>query len=333
MGDVLPGLYQVELDLSSLATTVNVAQVEEGLYDEDMMRLLTHALDDDSCLLLPPPSSPPVMYHLYIVTPPDKAAEYVLRLPYFLSDTCILSLADCFLACMPAWYTFANTQSIMYISFTTSSSPATVEAGLRDLASWVDLCTSYSTTYSHLFAPTFSPNIASILCTTQSVLLIDHDREEPTWLPHVDGGVTLFSHTVQVTPPPPLSTTPDWVRHMSTHLDMYTMHTRFSRVERYHVEPRRPTPVSWSPAPCASLPTPPPQSPSSLPTLVELHPGDWVVYLTPATDAFVLAQVRTVSPAFTLDTEFTPTLLAKFDPEHHCLSSDLQPVESFMLTT
>lgn len=319
MSDVVPGLYQVELDLSSFAPSVNVLQVEDGVYDDDMLRLLS-GVEDDACLFSLSPVAAPV-YFLYVVTPPEKAAEYVLRLPYFVSDTCFLSLADCTLTGPPIWYTFSTTQSIVCVSFTTSSPPLLVESGLRDFAAWVDMCTSWCMTYSHLFAPTFSPNIASILCTTQSVLVVDHDREGPTWLPHDGEGVTLFQHSLQVTPPPPCHATPDWVRHMSTHLDVYALHARFTRLERYHVEPRRPTPLPSSPL---SALAPPPSTNT-------LHPGDWVVYLTPNTDGFEFAQVLTVSPAVTLDTDVTPPFVAKFDPAQHSLVSDLRPLQSFVI--
>lgn len=331
MVDVAPGLYQVDVDLSALASSVNVSQVEDGLYDDDMLRLFNSGIDgeDDDCgflssLTTPPPPSPPV-YHLYVVTPRDKAVEYVMRLPYFLSDLCFVSLEDCMFPSTPTWYTFSNHQSVLYITFTTSSPPLLVANGLRDFASWVDMCTSWCLSYSHLFAPTFHPNIASMVCTTLPVLSIDHDQEGPLWSPLGGEAVPVFEHTLQVTPPPPLAAPPDWVRHMSTHLDVYAMHARFTRVERYHVEPRRSTPPPQSPA---GLPSPSPSS--TLQTLQTLQPGDWVVYLTPAADSFECAQVVNVSPTVTLDTEACPSHIAKLDAQQHCLLSDLLPFDAFL---
>lgn len=331
MVDVAPGLYQVDVDLSALASSVNVSQVEDGLYDDDMLRFLGSGIDDeeDSCFFssltsLPPPSPP--VYHLYVVTPRDKAVEYVMRFPYFLSDTCFVSLEDCMFTSAPTWYTFSNHQSVLYVPFTTSAPPLLVANGLRDFAAWVDMCTSWCLSYSHLFAPTFHPNIASIVCTTLPVLSIDHDQEGPVWSPLVGEAVPVFEHTLQVTPPPPLGAPPDWVRHMSTHLDMYAMHARFTRVERYHVEPRRATPPHTPPSPLGSLASSPP--PSVVPRNT-LQPGDWVVYLTPGADSFECAQVVNVSPAVTLDTEACPSYIAKLDPQQHALLSDLLPLDAF----
>ena len=322
MEDVAPGLYQVDVDLSALSTNVTMSQVEDGLYDADMLRFLGSGMDDDdSCFFssLATVPSPDPVYHLYVITPRDKAMEYVMRLPFFVSDACFLSLADYTFTSTPTWYTFSNHQSVLYLTFTTSVPPLLIVDGLREFAAWVDMCASWCMSYSHLFAPTFHPNIASILCTTQPVLLINHDHEGPVWLP-CDDATRVFEHTPQVTPPPPLSAPPDCVRHMSTHLDTYAMHARLPHAQRYHVEPRIPTPLS---TPAAS------PSPSLSP--VTLQPGDWVVYLTPTADSFVCAQVVTVTPTITLDTDATPSLVAKLDAEQHSLLSDLQPLDAFVL--
>jgi len=330
MVDVAPGLYQVDVDLSALASSVNVSQVEDGLYDDDMLRFLGSGMDDEedccffSSLTTPPPPPSPPVYHLYVVTPRDKAVEYVMRFPYFLSDTCFVSLEDCMFPSAPTWYTFSNHQSVLHVTFTTSAPPLLVANGLRDFAAWVDMCTSWCLSYSHLFAPTFHPNIASMVCTTLPVLSIDHDQEGPLWSPLGGEVVPVFEHTLQVTPPPPLSAPPDWVRHMSTHLDMYALHARFTRVERYHVEPRRSTPPHTPPSPLAPSPSP------ALQTLQTLQPGDWVVYLTPAADSFECAQVVNVSPAVTLDTEACPSHIAKLDAQQHSLLSDLLPIHAFV---
>lgn len=301
MSEAVPaGLYEVSVDYSALQPRVNLSVFDD--VEADMLLLES---------MFPPPSQP--NYYLYLVTPPGQPVEYVMRLPYFLSETCFLKLSHFSFTATPTWYTFHSMQSVLCITFSTSTPEADIVLQLQDLVRWVEECESWAVTYREMLPPTVAPNISRIVCHPHSICLLDHDKEAPVWLPSQPGA--LLDHTITLVPPSPDTVMPEWVKHLCGSVDAYSMHARFPSLTRYHVELRHPTPL-------------PPQGPPSLSV------GDWVIYLmADKPDELVCAEVKeirvTAPYSLVLDTRDAPTYVAKFDPTHHCLLSELQSVSSF----
>ncbi len=326
---VAPGLYEVNVDFSGYGPATNVSLFDE--FDDELMNLGSLelfpllpssqeacALTIDGCdaTVLPAPVPVPE-YFLYLITPRGQASEYVLRLPYFLSDMCFLGLESVSFTTVPTWYTFSNMQSVVCITFSTNAAPAQIAESLKQVASWADTVQSWVTTYKNLLPASASPNLASVLCTTSSILVCDAEREDPVWLQH---DTPLFQHTVTVMPPPALAVPPEWVTHVCGQLNAYSLHSRLSNVHRHHVELRRPSP-------CLFPPLPPPPALSN-----NLVVGDYVMYLRPALDACVCTTVRHVgSDRIELESGDTPAYVAKFDSVQQTLLSDLQPLASFLV--
>lgn len=322
---VPPGLYEVNVDFTGFGPAIHVAPFDE--FDEELLNLGSLELFPllpfsqepfDACapsIPAAPVPAPPPEYFLYLITPRGQPSEYVLRLPYFLSDMYFLGLENVAFTTVPTWYTFSNMQSVVCITFSTTAAPLQITESLREVASWADAVQSWVTTYKNLLPSSASPNLASVLCTTSSVLICDAEREDPVWLPY---DTPLFQHTVSVTPPVALAAPPDWVTHVCSQLDAYSLHSRLSGVQRHHVELRRPSPCLFPPAP-----------PSTPPKLVV---GDYVMYLRPALDACVCTTVRYIGPdRIELESGDTPAYVAKFDIVQQTLLSELQPLAFFLV--
>jgi hypothetical protein len=331
---VAAGLYEVNVDFAGFGPSISVAPFDEfdaeflNLSSLELFPLLPLPLSQDVDALCVEDSvsqvgndllgnhsvleERPPEYFLYLITPPGQASEYVLRLPYFLSDMYFLGLDNVAFTTVSTWYTFSNMQSVVCVTFVTTSTPARIQEALQQVASWADTVESWVTTYKQLLPPSASPNVATVLCTTSSILVCDPEREEPVWLPHP---TPVFQHTVTVTPPPAMSLPPDWVTHVCSHLDTYSLHSRLPGVHRHHIELRRPSPL-----PCFSPPA------------LTLAVGDHVIYLRPSLDTCVCTTVRRLGrDSVDLESGDTPAFIAKFDPVQHSLLSELQPIASFLV--